>query len=122
MNNVFISEESSSINLTWMSLSLRNSRQKEWIVEICIFNTISFESSFLNLYFKLSAALLVNVITKKDSGSTPCFIKCLILSTITVVLPEPGPASTNNVPLPYSITLFWFPLNSIAVPPLSFIY
>nr|WP_295115848.1 hypothetical protein [uncultured Methanobrevibacter sp.] len=44
--------------------------------------------------------------TRKVSGSTPLLINSSILATITVVLPEPGPASTSNVPSPNSITLF----------------
>ena len=63
--------------------------------------------SFSNRSCISLAAALVNVITRIDDGSTPQFsTRCFTRWVITVVLPEPGPASTIIGPSLCSIASF----------------
>jgi hypothetical protein len=51
-----------------------------------------------------AAALRLNVRTRICSGSTPASIRAATASTIVVVLPVPGPASTSSGPAGWSTT------------------
>ena len=51
-------------------------------------------------------AALVNVMTRISDGLIPCFsIRYFVLSVITVVFPEPGPARQMQGPAPWATAL-----------------
>ena len=54
-----------------------------------------------------AAALRLKVRTRICSGSTPASMRAATASTIVVVLPVPGPASTSSGPDGWSTTACW---------------
>ena len=97
MNTLFFNFKSSSRTFKLCLVSFKISKQNECMVEICI-SSISFLVKYSdNLSFNSCAAFLVKVITRKVEGSSSfSSIRYFILSTRTLVLPEPGPASIKR--------------------------
>ena len=89
----------SSSQILQFSLSVPSNsfKQNECMVEICIlFMSFSGISIFESLSLSSSAALMVNVITKNDSGLAPLSSRYFTLSVRTNVFPAPGPASMSR--------------------------
>ena len=97
MNTLFFKFKSSSRTLRLCLDLFKISKQNECMVDICISSISFFVKYSESLSFNSFAAFLVKVITKKVEGSSFfSSMRYFILSTKTLVLPEPGPASIKS--------------------------